>query len=333
MHARQDFIFGQGPQDGCQSFGQADAVVDPIKVGRIAWIRPQPGCPDGITKAHELAVVSDRDQDVPIAGLERVIGHDVGMRVAAPIGHLTAGQKVTALVDQPCHLRVHEAQVDMLALARCIAVPQSRQNADGRIHAAHHIRDADAHLHRWAIGRAGQRHDPTIALRHQVIAGLVPVRPRLPKARDGTVHKPRMRLEQRGVVQPVFDQPVRFVIFDHHIGAGGQLADGFLPLLRRDIDGNGLLVAVRGHEIGGEIGFHPVRADGIVWSPAARVIATGLGVFHFDHRRAHIAQQLRGGGTGEDAAQVEDKKPVEGHGRAGHISLVLGMGCGQMRPS
>ena len=34
----------------------------------------------------------------------------------------------------------------MLAFARAVAVAQSRENADGRVHSAHHIRDAHANL-------------------------------------------------------------------------------------------------------------------------------------------------------------------------------------------
>ena len=77
----------------------------------------------------------------------------------------------------------------MLALAGLVAVTQGGQNADGCIHAAHHIRDAYANLGRDAVGIARQGHDAAVALGHQIIARLAAVRAGLPKPGDRAIDK------------------------------------------------------------------------------------------------------------------------------------------------
>ena len=110
-------------------------------------------------RAGEARTISGTAQSLPTARMtkpsrarERLVGHDVGVLVAQAARHLAGEQVVGALVDQPGDLGVEQGDVDLLALAGGVAVPQGRQDRHGRVHAAHDVGDADADLHRRPSG-------------------------------------------------------------------------------------------------------------------------------------------------------------------------------------
>ena len=78
--------------------------------------------------------------------------------------------------------------------------------------------------------------------------------------------------------------------------------DDRLSFLGRNIDRDGLFVAIGRHEISAEVCGCTVRVFSKVGAPTAGVITAGFWVFDFDDRRAEITQQLRGGWPCKDAA-------------------------------
>lgn len=56
------------------------------------------------------------------------------MPVADPPWHLSRNQMVRRGIDKPGNLRVIKRQIDILAFARAVAMAQSSEDADGRIH-------------------------------------------------------------------------------------------------------------------------------------------------------------------------------------------------------
>ena len=103
-----------------------------------------------------------------------------------------------------------------------------------------------------------------------------------------------MFLKHRGVIQPVFDQTIRFVIFNNNIGTGGQFVNDRLAFGCGNIDCDRLLVAIGSHEIGAKISCGAIGVAGKVWPPTARVVTACFGVLYLDDGRAKITQQLRG---------------------------------------
>ena len=234
-----------------------------------------------------------------------MIGHDIGVAIAAPLRHLARGQVIHPLVDQPRNLAVDQCNIDVLALACPGPVVQRGQNPRCRIHAAHHVGDPDAHLHRHAIRLSGQRHHPAVTLRHQVIARLGGVRAGLAIARDRAVDQPRVGRAQGRVVQPIFGQSSGFEVFHQNVGPCSQRPDRGLPVRAGDIHGDRQFVAVGRHEIGGQIGLLPTGVIQVGWPPAACIIPVRAGIFDLDDLGPQIAQQLRAGRPGQNPAQVQ----------------------------
>ena len=157
----------------------------------VALVRRQLGGAEEFAEPLILGVVADRDDHVAVRGLEHAVGNDVRVLVAAPLRHLAGDQVVRSLVDQPGQLGIDQGDIDVLAPTGPVAVPQGRQDRGRRVHSAHDVGDADADLHRFAVGRAGEAHDAAVALRQQVVAGAVRVRSGLAEAGDRAVDESR----------------------------------------------------------------------------------------------------------------------------------------------
>src|SRR5512134_3002741 len=112
-------------------------------------------------KSPKLRIVTDRHDEVAVAGREYLVGHYVGMCVAKPAWRRARCEIVEALIDQPGHLGVQQAHVDVLALAGAIAVAKSGHYSNRYVKATDDVGDGDAYLHRWPISLAGDAHDAT----------------------------------------------------------------------------------------------------------------------------------------------------------------------------
>ena len=251
---------------------------------------------------------------MPVGDGIDVVGHDVGMGVAAPPGRHARDQRAHALVDRPGDLAIHQRQVDILPLTGLRAVVQGGKDTDRGIHSAHHVGDPHADLHRRTVGRSGQAHDPAVALRHEVIARLRRIRSGLPEPRDRAEDQVRKLRPEGLMIQPVAFQPARLEILHDHVCPGGQSPHRALAFGRGNIQRDGELVAVGADEIGRKVRVRPIRVGDEGRAPLAGIVAAGGGVLDLEHPRAEVAQHLRRGRPGENPAQVEHRQPGERSG-------------------
>ena len=103
-----------------------------------------------LRKPRELAVVADRDDDRLIGRVERLIGNDVGVRIALPRRVLARDQRVRRLVGEHGELRVEQRHVDVGALARLLAPIERGEDRDAGVHAGEKVGDGDSDAHRPA---------------------------------------------------------------------------------------------------------------------------------------------------------------------------------------
>ncbi|KAG1536810.1 hypothetical protein G6F50_014979 [Rhizopus delemar] len=177
-------------------------------------------------------------------------------------------------------------------------------DAGGGVQARQDVGQRHAHLQRagpgFAVAAAGDAHQAAHALDQEVVAGPRGVGAGLAEAGDGAVHQARVARFKRGVVQAVGLQPADLEVLDQHIALRRQRRDEPLAVVRGDIDGNRLLVAVGAREIGGLRHLAPLRVADPRRPPAAGVVADS-GPFDLDDLRAQIRQQLAGPGAGQHA--------------------------------
>ena len=85
-----------------------------------------------LRQPRELAVVADGDDDRLIGGVERLVRHDIGMRIALPRRVLARDQRIRRLVGQHRQLRVEQGHVDVRALAGLLAPVERGEDRDRR---------------------------------------------------------------------------------------------------------------------------------------------------------------------------------------------------------
>jgi len=112
-----------------------------------------------------------------------------------------------------------------------------------------------------------------------------------------------MPRSERLVIQPELGQRSRTKVLDDHIALDDQLLEQATPLRVLEVDGDAFLVAIDAEEVRA-LAFEERR------TPRARVVALPR-LLDLDHACAHIGQQHRAIGTGEDAREVEDCDAVE----------------------
>ena len=198
----------------------------------------------------------------------------------------------------------------MLPLPCFITVAQSGEDTDAGIHPTHDIRDADTHFHWWTISLTRKRHDPTVALRHQTIAGQIAVRTRLTVARDRTIYNLRVHFTHALVIKTILNQSPRFEVLDDHIRLFCDLMDQRLALRGREIRSDRIFVAIGRHEVSAKITL-TIRRFRERWPPSARIIAPCFGVLNLEHRRAHVTKQLCCCRPCENTAKVEDGQTIK----------------------
>ena len=296
------------PRDVVQGGDQLHAVAQAADVGREARVFGNLRAAGHRAEFAELAVVADGKREVPVAGGEDAVGHDVLVLVAGAGRRLAPDQIVHGLVREPRHLRVQEREVDMLAAPGPFAARERGEDCGRRIHARHQVGGGDTHLLRPAAGQvvplAGDAHDAAHGLRNQIVAGAARVGPRLAEAGDRTVDEARVERRKGGVVEAVLGEAAHFVVLDEDIGACGEPLDHRLPFGRGDVEGDRALPPVGRHVVGGIGGLGPARVAEEGGTPGSRVIARTRPL-DLDHVGAEIGQQLARPGAREDAAEVE----------------------------
>ena len=84
------------------------AVFDAQKVGGETWVCCDLRDLQHIAEPLELRIIAHGQQEMPIATFKRIVGYDVGVRIAAPHGFLAGCQEVRTFIDQPRHLRINQ---------------------------------------------------------------------------------------------------------------------------------------------------------------------------------------------------------------------------------
>jgi hypothetical protein len=110
-----------------------------------------------------------------------------------PGGH-AGGEVVGVLVGEQRDLRIEQRQIEVLAEARFGAVRKRSADRDRCVHPGNDVGDRHPGALRPAarhiIGFAGDAHHPAHALNHEIVAGVLAVRPGLAKAGHRTVDQP-----------------------------------------------------------------------------------------------------------------------------------------------
>lgn len=136
----------------------------------------------------ELKVVADRDDDVAVGRRDRLVRHDVRVRIAVAQRRLAGDQVVLRLVRERRHLAVEQGHVDVLAAPFAAAPHQRGEDGDRGVHAGHQVRDRNADLllatARHVIGVSGDAHQAARPLDHEVVASVRAERAILAKPGD-----------------------------------------------------------------------------------------------------------------------------------------------------
>ena len=300
-------------EDGEQlvAVGYARAVAGKALVGGKVGSVEQP------TQCRELAVVADRDDDLAVAGGETFVGNDGRVAVAEARGFARRHQRGAGDIGHHRQLAIIKRHVDVLANP----VPVERdQGGEDRLrggHAGEQVGDGDPDLDRFAVGFSGHRHQPGFGLDDIVIAGAIGDRRNPAIARYRAIDQAGKERGKRGVVEAIFVEPAKLVIFDQHVGTGGKVTDDRLAVRRGEVDRDASLVAVGAQVIGR-------FAPGIGRAPVARVVPAA-GMLDLDDLGAKVGEDHRRPRPGENSRQVEDT--AAGKGRKG-LCWCRGVGHG-----
>src|SRR3546814_6554911 len=102
----------------------------------------------------------------------------------------------------------------MAALAGRLAPPQRRQDSRRGIDASEDVGEGDADLLRFALGIAGQVHDPAHTLDHEIVAGAGGIGAVLAETGDRAIDETRVQRRKARIVEPVFLEPADLTILD-----------------------------------------------------------------------------------------------------------------------
>ena len=236
-------------------------------------------------------------------GRQRLVREDARVRVAHPERDDAAGDVRRAVVDQPGQRGGEQVDLDVLALAGGVAVPQRGEDADHGVVAGHHVEHRDAGPVRRAVRVAGEAHQPGDRLHHEVVAGHVACRRRQPKPLiervDDAAGWPPRRTRSRGrtCARP---PGLKFSISD--VRAAGQLARqrgvGVVAQVERDRP----LAAVDAEEVGRRRRRGPAGSSERVSSPRGPSTLTTSA--------PRSASSIVAYGPGEDPREVGDEQTV-----------------------
>ena len=159
-----------------------------VSLDRRAELLPQPR-------------IAHRDDDLSVAGLQRLVRRDGRMIVADPLRRVAGREQDPE--RQPHHRqhRVEQRDVHVLAEPGAMTIVQGQQDALHGIQPGEIVGDRDAGARRLAVRRAGGVHEAGLALQDDVVAREIGARAILPVAADRAVDQPRIDPGHIGIAE------------------------------------------------------------------------------------------------------------------------------------
>ena len=221
----------------------ASARVEPS----IGFKRPSV---DDAAKERPELVVRDADIDPSVARLERLIGADGGMHIAASLRAFSRGEVHARVEGQQRRHGIEHRDVDTAAVHRPLALHQGGENGLRRIETRDEIGDGRADLHRRTVRLAGDVHDAGLALDDQVVSRPPASGPVRPKPEMLHWMSREFVRAQRLVGQPPFVERSGPEVLDHDVRDTREGQDDVAAGGRLQVDRAAALVAVDRKEIG-----------------------------------------------------------------------------------
>ncbi|CAM2153002.1 hypothetical protein PT2222_20033 [Paraburkholderia tropica] len=218
-----------------------------------------------------------------VAGLERTVRIDRGVRRAVALRRRLAVDRVVERIAHPLDHAFEHRHVDMAAAPGFAALDQRRENVRVRVHAGGDIGDRATGF-RGFVGRAGNRQKARLALDQQVVGLLVAIRTVAAIARDIADDQTRITLAQRVVAEA---EPLRRAgreVLHEHVGVGEQRVHDLQRFSALHVEREAFLRTVGPDEMRGET-VHALVV-------AAREIAHA-GTLDLDDARAQIRELAR----------------------------------------
>ena len=287
---------------------------------RVVELRQVHHAPEALI---HLRLAEDIDIVVRAAGRASEGGarHGLAELVAAPGLHHALALVVAQADAQYVDHRLLHGDLDLLALARLVALLERGEQADGEVHAGAGIADGGPGVGRRVVGEAGDAHRPAHGLRDGLEGLVAGVRPVAAEALDGAVDEAGIDLGEHVVAEAEPVQRARREILDQHVHFRDQLPEQRLAVPGLEVERQALLVGVQHQE------EQPVLARYVGHGPAGGLAPARL--LQLDDLGAEPGQHLRAGGARLVVGHVDDPDAVQGraHGGRSFLSSLPGRLC------
>ena len=218
---------------------------------------------------------ADRDLHGAVGGAEQPVRADRRMVVALRLADLAGDGPLRALEgvhadDAGQQRRSHDA-----APSGALAFLQGGDDAERAVHAGEQVGDGNADALDVVGSGAGQRHQSGLALRDLVVPGASAFGSVVTETADGQDDQPRVELGEPFGRESQAVEDAGAEVLHEDVGAPHEGFEGARPSSALEVEGDRLLVPVRGQEVGrfalGVRGLHEGRP------PAAGVVAAAAG--------------------------------------------------------
>ena len=255
----------------------------------------------------------------------RFLAGSIGRAAADLAGHGPPGALEGVHPDD----RREQRRPDDLPLAGRVPLVERGEHAVGAVHPGQQVGDGYADALRVVGTGPGERHQPGLALGDLVVAGTSALGSVVAEAGDREDDEARVAAHQLLDAEAEALEDAGAEVLHQHVGALDEADQDVLVGLVLEVEGDGLLVAVRAQEVRrlAGVGLADERRP-----PAAGVVAAA-GRLHLDHPGAEVAQHLGGVRPGEGAGQVDYEEVGQGSGHVQlHRQVVLVRTAGRARP-
>ncbi len=289
-----------------------DQLDDPVPVADPLPVRGQPlGVGVEPERGAELApqaLAADRDLHRAVAAVEQAVRRDAGVVVALRAADLARHRPPRSLEGVHPDDRGEQRRTHDRADAGAVPLVERGDHAVGAVHPGQQVRDRGADPLRVVGPGAGQRHQAGLALGDLVVAGPAALRSVVAEAGDREHHQARVAGLERldAEAEPV--EHAGAEVLHQHVGPVDQPEQDVLVGRVLEVEGDRLLVAVAGEEVG-RLDRLGVAHEGR--TPAAGVVP-GAGRLDLDHPGAEVTEHHPGVRPGEGAGEVDDEDVLEG---------------------